>query len=48
MQMVNDVKLMGVKIDDKLQWGNQVEQVKAKALQALGLNYACQKVSSNK
>ena len=37
IQMINDIKLLGVKIDDKLQWNYQVEQVKAKALQALGL-----------
>ena len=35
--MVNDTKLLGVKIDDKLQWSCQVEQVKAKTLQVLGL-----------
>ena len=37
IQMVSDVKLLGDKLCDKLQWGDQVEQVKAKALQALGL-----------
>ena len=40
MQMVNtdgDIQLLGVKIDVKLQWGCQIEQVEAKALQALGL-----------
>ena len=37
IQMVNDIKLLGVKIDDKLQWSYQVEEVKANALQVLGL-----------
>ena len=36
IQVVNDIELLGVKIDDKLQWIYQVEQVKAKALQVLG------------
>ena len=35
--MVNDIKLLGVKIDDKLQWSYQVEEVKAKALTAIVL-----------
>ena len=48
MQTVSDVKLLGDKLCDKLQWGDQVEQVKAKALQALGLTKHAKKVSSNK
>ena len=35
--MENDIKLLGVKIDEKVQWGDQVEQVKVKAVQDLGL-----------
>ena len=35
--MVNDIKLFRVKIDDKLRWGDQVEQAEAKAVQSLGL-----------
>ena len=34
---VNDIELLGAKIDNKLQWSYQGEQVKAKALQVLGL-----------
>ena len=36
-QMVNDIKLLGVNIGDKLQLGWQVEEIKAKSLQALSL-----------
>ena len=35
--MLNDVTLLGVKIDDKLQWSYQVKQLKAMALKALDL-----------
>ena len=35
--MVNNIRLLGVKIADKLQWGYQVEQIKDKVLQALVL-----------
>ena len=35
--MVNDIKLLGVKIDDKLQLCYQVKQVKVRTLQAFGL-----------
>ena len=37
IKMVNDIKLLGVKIDDKLQWSYEVEEVKANGLQVLGL-----------
>ena len=36
INMITDTKL-GVQIDDKLQWDRHIEQVKAKALSALGL-----------
>ena len=36
--MITDTKYyLGVQIGDKLQWDRHIEQVKAKALQALGL-----------
>ena len=37
INMITDTKYLGVQIDDKLQWDRHIEQVKAKALQALGL-----------
>ena len=37
IQMINEVKFLAVDIDDKLQRSYQIVQVKAKALQALGL-----------
>jgi len=41
--MISDATLLGVKIDDKLQWSYQVKQVKAKALQAFGLTKQAKK-----
>ena len=35
--MITDTKYLGVQIDDKLQWDRHIEQVKAKALQAIGV-----------
>ena len=37
INMITDTKYLGVQIDDKLQWDRHIEQVKAKALSALGL-----------
>ena len=37
INMITDTKYLGVQIDDKLQWDRHIEQVKAKALRALGL-----------
>ena len=37
INMTTDTKYLGVQIDDKLQWDRHIEQVKAKAPQALGL-----------
>ena len=37
INMITDTKYLGVQIDDKLQWDRHIEQVKTKALRALGL-----------
>ena len=35
--MLTDTKYLGVQIDDKLLWDRHIQQVKTKALRALGL-----------
>ena len=37
INIITDTKYLGVQIADKLQWDRHIEQVKAKALRALGL-----------